>query len=181
MSLRILAACTLLSMTFLAGCGGSDPVTPAQHGHNHEGETDAEHAAHADPHDVPLTDSEISKLREDTATWKSAVEHIQKFRDTIKTETTNGTPAKAHRSLDLAEVVLEALPETAQSSGVAKDDWQTVGESTQAIRDAFNRVHERIDAGESPKYEDEAEAVDSAVAKLAAIKAGESNASEPAK
>lgn len=125
---------------------------------------------HADPHDVPLTEEEIAKLKEDTATYQAAIEHIQSYRDVIKKETTGGEPAKAHRSLDLLDYVLQWLPEIAQSSNIPKDDWAAVGENAQKIRDLLNKVHENIDAGKAPEYETASDEIDAAVQVLAGLK-----------
>ena len=162
----------VMCLGFLVGCGQSQPTDDNATANNQSNETPGEHA---DPNDVPPTEAEIDKLREDTASWTAAVEHIQKYRDTIKVETTGGTPAKAHRALDLLDSVLQWLPEIAQNSNVPKDDWQSIGESSQKLRDAFNVVHANIDDGKAPGYEAVAAEIDAAVEVLAAIKAGESS------
>ena len=128
--------------------------------------------------DVPLTEREIDKLREDTANWTAAVEHISKYRDTIKMETTSGTPAHAHRALDFLDYVLQWLPEIAQKSNVPKDHWQTIGENSQTLRDAFDTIHTHIDNGTSPSYEAVAAEIDAAVESLAAIPGGASSETE---
>ena len=169
---RTLQLLTVVCLGLIVGCGQSQPTDNNATADNQSNETPGEHA---DPHDVPLTDAEIDKLREDTALWAAAVEHIQKYRDTIKTETTGGTPAKAHRALDLLDHVLQGLPEIAQNSNVPKDDWQSIGENSQKLRDAFNVVHANIDDGKAPGYEAVAAEIDAAVEVLAAIEAGESS------
>ena len=154
----------------IVGCARPEPTENNGEAKKQTNETPGEHA---DPHDVPLTEAEIEKLKKDTAHWTAAVEHIQAYRDTIKKETAGGTPAKAHRSLDLLDYVLQWLPEIAQNSNVPKDDWQTIGENSQTLRDLFNKVHTNIDAGEAPNYETVADEIDAAIEELAAIKAGE--------
>ena len=169
---RTLQLLTVVCLGFSVGCGQPQPTDDNATANNQSNETPGEHA---DPHDVPLTDAEIDKLREDTASWTAAVEHIQKYRDTIKTETTGGTPAKAHRALDLLDYVLQWLPEIAQNSNVPKDDWQAIGENSQTLRDGLNSVHFNIDAGKAPDYDSVAAEIDAAVEALAAIEAGESS------
>ena len=171
---RTLQLFALACLGFVAGCGRSQPTAnPTADNPSNELPTE-----HADPHDIPLTDAEIDKLRGDTATWGAAVEHIQKYRDTIKTETTVGTPANAHRALDLLDHVIQWLPEIAQNSNVPKDDWQAIGENSQKLRDAFNSVHANIDDGKTPGYEAVAAEIDASVLALVAIKAGESGGTD---
>lgn len=128
---------------------------------------------HADPHDIPLTDEEIEELKKDTSTWTAAIDRIEKYRNTIQTETTDGTPAKAHRSLDLLDYVLKWLPEIAQKNNVSKDHWETIGKNAQILRDSFDKVHANIDAGKAPDYESAADAIAKAVDALTAIKVGD--------
>jgi len=172
MSTRILQVCAVVSIGLSVGCGQSQPASTGTAAPKQASKPPAEHA---DPHDIPLTEAEIDKLRQDTATWAVAIEHIQKYRNTIKTETTGGTPAKAHRSLDLLDYVLQWLPEIAQSSNLPKESWQSIGENAQKLRDAFNSVHTNIDEGKPPGYESVATEIDAMVETLAAIKAGESS------
>ena len=165
---RPLQLIALACLAFLVGCGQPKPVDDNAATNK---PTNATHSEHSLSHDVPLTEDEIKKLYEDTASWTAAVEHIQKFRDTIKTETTGGTPAKAHRALDLLDHVLKRLPEIAQNSNVPKDARKFIGESSEKLRDAFNSVHANIDDGKAPDYESVAAEIDAAVEALAAIKA----------
>jgi hypothetical protein len=165
---RTLQLFALACLVFLVGCGQSKSTDNNGTANKQTNKTPGEHA---DPHDIPLTEDEIKKLHEDTASWAAAVEHIKKFRDTIKTETTGGTPAKAHRALDLLDHVLKRLTEIAQNSNVPTDDRNFIGESSGKLRDAFNSVHENIDAGKAPDYESVAAEIDEAVEALAAIKA----------
>jgi hypothetical protein len=140
------------------GCGGSNssptpaPVPSTDTSTPTVSETAATPDEHADPHDVPMTEAEIEQLKQETATYPAAVEQLKSFRETIQTETTGGEPAKAHRSLDKADLVLQWLPEIAQNSNVAKESWETVGENAQKVRDAFGKVHANIDAGTAPDY-----------------------------
>lgn len=166
---RIFQCLAVACLGFVVGCGQSQPVdnSAAKSPSNRSPAEDAD-----DPHNIPLTDAEIEQLREDTGSWTAAVEHIQKYRDTIKTEAMGDTPAKAHRSLDLLDYVLQWMPEIAQNNNVPKNNWQTIGESSQKLRDLFNQVHANIDAGQAPDYESVDADIEAAVEALAAIKPG---------
>lgn len=158
-------AVAFVAMGLMVGCSQNEqantdadaPGEPAQDG------------APADPHDVPLTEEEIAQLKQDTARYEDAIEHIQQYQATIQQETTSGEPAKAHRALDNLDVVLERLPEAARDSGVPKEKWQEVNETAQKLRDLFNQVHANIDAGTDPNYEAVADEIDQGVGTLAAI------------
>lgn len=123
-----------------------------------------------DPHDVPMTDAEKKQLKEEVATYDKALAHIKEFRDTIKKETTEGTPAKAHRALDKLDLVLEWLGEIAKTSNVPKDQWGTIGSNAQKLRELFNKVHANIDAGKAPDYEAVGADIDTSVSALEAVK-----------
>lgn len=163
---------TTAGLAMFVGCnGGGDDVTttdtppPA-------GEASDESATpdeHADPHDIPPTEEEIQTLRDKVSTYDAAVQQIQDYRDTIREETTAGEPAKAHRSLDMLDYVLQWLPEIAQDSNVPREQWETIGENAQTLRDLFNEVHARIDAGEDPDYAAVGDQVEQAIDELAAI------------
>jgi len=125
---------------------------------------------HPHNHDVPLTSAEIDKLKADTAKYADAIEHIEKYLATIKTETTGGEPEKAHRSLDNLDVVLKRLGEAAAGSGVPKEQLQMVSEAAQNLQDAFNKIHANIDDGKASDYESQAEAIDTNLKTLKEIK-----------
>lgn len=171
---------TATGLALLAGCGGGGSesttgtadTTTAGAGDTSAGET----SAHVDPNDIPPTEAEIQALRDQLSTWDAAIAQIQEYRDTIRDETTAGTPAKAHRSLDMLDYVLQWLPEIAQSSNVPREQWETIGTNAQTLRDLFNQVHAHIDAGEDPDYGAVSDQIDEAVDALAAI---EGQAAEP--
>ena len=175
MTTRFLASTFLLCFVSVGGCGPTQSGDPGATGD----QADVASAATADPHDIPLTDEEINQLRDATVMWAAALERIQEFAATIKLETTSGTPAKAHRALDLVDYVLQWLPDIAQTSKVPKDHWQAIGENTQALRDAFNVLHANIDAGKEPGYETVAAEIKVAVETLAAIKSVTTEATLP--
>lgn len=156
----------LVTLGLLTGCGQSDSDTTAVGDQASENEPTEE--AH-DPHDVPLSEAEITKLKEETANYDDAVARIKEFQGTIQKETTGGEPAKAHRALDNLDVVLERLPEAAQESGVPKEKWQEVNETAQKLRDLFNQVHANIDAGKAPDYAAVADEIDQGISSLASI------------
>jgi hypothetical protein len=162
----ILAAA--VSTGLVIGCGKNGEDDPAPAGTGTQG-TAGENGAAADPHDVPLTEEEIAQLKADTARYEDALDRIRHYQETIERETTGGEPAKAHRALDNLDVVLERLPEAAQESGVPRAKWQEVNETAQKLRDLFNEVHARIDAGEAPDYAAVADEVDRGIETLAAI------------
>lgn len=176
MTTRFLASSFLLCFVSVSGCGPTQPGDSDATGEQAVGES----AALVDPHDTPLTEGEISQLRDETVMWAAALERIQEFAATIELETTSGTPAKAHRALDLVDYVLQWLPDIAQTSKVPKDHWQAIGENTQALRDAFNVLHANIDAGKEPGYEAVAADIKVALETLAAIKSATIESAPPA-
>lgn len=161
-SLPTLLIVSVASLGLLAGCGKKTD----------EKKTDdtKKNGKHADPHDVPMTQEEKDQLKKDVATYDKALTHIKQFRDTIKKETTDGVPEKAHRPLDKLDLVLEWLPEIAQKSNVPKDQWEAVGSNAQKLRELFNKVHANIDAGEAPNYDAVAEGIEKSVTALESVK-----------
>lgn len=123
----------------------------------------------ADHHDHPLTEEEIAELRQETAEYETAIEHIQQYQQTIQQKTTAGNPAEAHRALDNLDIVLRQLPEAARDSGVPRGQWQEVNETAQELQDLFNQIHAKIDAGEDPDYTSVAAEIDQRITALAAI------------
>ena len=165
MTTRFIASAFLLCCLCSGGCGAKQPDDAGAA----VDQADVAATVPADPHDTPLTDEEINQLRNETVMWSAALERIQEFAATIKLETTSGTPAKAHRALDLVDHLLQWLPDIAQTSKIPKDHWQSIGENTQALRDAFNVLHANIDAGKDPGHDAVAAEIQGAVEALAAI------------
>ena len=165
---RLIAGCLLILLAAFVGCGPSTaPENTAPEN------TTANSSPAVDLHDTPLTDDEIQQLHDNTSTWQTAVEHVQSFRDEIEKETTSGTPAKAHRALDLLDHVLKRLPEVAESSQIPKDAWQAISESGQSLREAFNQIHANIDDGKSPDFAKYADQINEAIQKLTSVSAPE--------
>ena len=159
----------IVSLALIAGCNNNTPEPAADETPSTTATSTP--AEHADPHDVPMTEEEIAQLKKETETWDASIERIQSLKETIEKETTEGEAAKAHRALDQLDVVLESLPEAAQKSNVPKEQWQTVGEAAQKLRDNFNKVHANIDAGQAPDYAAVAGEIDTAISQLTAINA----------
>lgn len=159
------AAVAFVALGLMIGCGQNEQANTRDDAPGEQ----ADGEAAPDPHDVPLTEEEIAQLKQDTARYEDAIEHIQQYQATIQHETTAGEPAKAHRALDNLDVVLERLPEAARDSGVPKEKWQEVNETAQKLRDLFNQVHTNIDAGEAPNYEAVEDEIERGVGALAAI------------
>lgn len=139
--LSVLLIASVAALGVIAGCGQKSDTGKTDGKSPQAGTPDKQ----ADPHDIPLTDDEKKQLRQDVASFDKALAHIKQFRDTIKKETTEGVPAKSHRSLDKLDLVLEWLPEIAQKGNVPKDQWQTIGSNAQKLRELFNKVHQNID------------------------------------
>lgn len=175
---RLTTSLSLLALGagLLIGCAQETP--PVNETAKSEKQTPDQPGVAHDPHDVPLTDEEKEQLRQETATYAAAVQHIQSFRDTVRQETTEGEPAYAHRALDKLDLVLERLPEVAAESGVPRDQWETVTTASQQLRDLFNQVHANIDEGKTPDYEAVSDEIDQNVEKLAAIETEPANTKE---
>lgn len=160
-------AFAIVAIGLIVGCGRTEQAdTKATMSREQDESSDA-----YDPHDMPLTAEEIAQLKEETAQYEDAIEHIQQYQRTIQQETTQGKPAKGHRALDNLDVVLERLPAAARDSGVPREKWQEVNETAQKLRDLFNQVHANIDAGTDPNYDAVAAEIEQGIETLAAIEA----------
>jgi hypothetical protein len=155
----------LLSVALIVGCGDAktDKTTA---GKTDPGKTVSGGKTEHDPEDKPLTDQEKQTLKAGIKDYKDAVAKIKSYRDTIRKETTEGRPARAHRSLDELDLVLEWLPEFAEKSGVPEAKLADVTKSAQRLRDAFNKVHAQIGAGEKPDYPAVADTIESEIKTL---------------
>jgi hypothetical protein len=136
---------------FVLGCG--DAQTDKTNGGKTAGaKTTGGKTAEGDPEDKPLTDAEKQALKASIKDYQDALAKIKAYRDTIQKETTTGRPALAHRPLDELALVLEWLPEFAKKSGVPEAKLEDLTKSAQKLNDAFDKVHQKIDAGEKPDY-----------------------------
>lgn len=127
-------------------------------------------AAKVNHHDVPMTDAEKKELREKVGSYAKAVAYILKCRDTIKKETTDGEPEKAHRSLDELDIVLKDLPKIAGDDKVDSKHSEDIGVHSQKLVEAFNKIHNNIDNKKAPDYESVADDIEKSIKVLSAIK-----------
>jgi len=124
------------------------------------------------PHDVPITEEQQTELRDRTAKFADAVTTIKQFRAEVEQETAAGIPEKpykAHQALDMADLVLQWLPEIARNSGVLKEHWEAVNTSANDLRTLFEQVHQNIDNKQDPNFAAVAEEIDRKLAGLEAI------------
>lgn len=147
------------SLSGLVGCGGSTPEATAPPAGSTPGSA-AETAT--DPDDVPITEADVARPED----YPEALTRIEGYRDTIRDEIAAGRPTKAHRALDELDIVLNWLPEIARDSGVPKEHWEAVNTTAQEIRELFNQVHSRIDAGQDPDYGAVSGSIDQAIGSL---------------
>jgi hypothetical protein len=143
-----------LVAVILAGCGGPEAKPVAA--------PPATAPAQADPDDVPITEADVQR----PAGYGEALARIEGYRDTIRDEIAAGRPTKAHRALDELDIVLNWLPAIARDSGVPKDRWEAVNTTAQQVRDLFNQVHSRIDAGQAPNFAAIGDDVEKSIAEL---------------
>lgn len=124
------------------------------------------------PHDIPITEEQKNELRDRTAKFADAVATIKQFRGEVEQETAAGIPEnphKAHQALDMADLVLQWLPEIARNSGVLKEHWEAVNTSANDLRMLFEQVHQNIDNKQDPNFAAVAEEIDEKLAGLEAI------------
>ena len=153
-----------------AGCGSTD-----QKATGGGGDAVADGNDDYNPHDVPITEEQKTRLRDQTAKFSDAVATIRQFRNEVEQETAGGIPEnpyKAHQALDRADLVLRRLPEIARNSGVAKDHWEAVNTSANELRTLFEQVHQNVDNKKDPNFAAVADAIDQEVAGLEEIAGG---------
>ena len=124
------------------------------------------------PHDVPVTEEQKTKLKEETAKLSGAVAKIKEFRNATEEETKGGIPEnpyKAHQALDQADLVLQWLPQIARDSGVPKEHWEEVNTTANDLRTLFEKVHQNIDDQKHPDFASVAQAIDQKIARLEEI------------
>jgi len=168
-SFAVLFAAAVVSLGLLMGCGlqgqtGSDQeAAPADGGPG---------AGAVDPHDVPITEEQKQRLREETAKFADAVAKIKQLRDAVQRETQDGlpeSPFEAHQALDKADIVVQWLPEIARDSGVAKERWEAVNTAANELRELFDTVHQNIDNKVDPDFASVQQAMDEKIAALEAV------------
>ncbi len=161
----------LLSLAFAVGCGDDKTGKTTVGKTDDKTKTGGKTPQH-DPEDKPLTDAEKRDLKAGIQDYQNAVARIKAYRDTIRKETTTGKPSHAHRSLDELDLVLEWLPEFAEKSGMTEGKLADVTKSAQSLRTAFNKVHDKIDAGEKPDYPAVSDSIEADLKTLEGITAG---------
>jgi hypothetical protein len=169
-SFVVLLGVTVVSLGFVIGCGQQNQAGSDQNAVQLA--NDGDQADEVDPHDVPLTEEQKLRLREETAKFADAVARIKKFRDTVQKETKGGLPEnpfEAHQALDRADLVVQWLPEIARDSDVAKEHWETVTTAANELREAFDKVHQNIDNKTDPDYGSVEQQMDAKIAALEAI------------
>jgi outer membrane murein-binding lipoprotein Lpp len=165
MKIRINLALTALVLTSLvcAGCGDSKKKTVSKSTERTAKDGDKEAL---DPHDVPMTEADVDKLKGEVKSYETAVARIKSYRDTIRDKVAADKPTEAHRALDELDLILGWLPQIAKDSGVPRESWEDVSTSAQTLRDSFNEVHAAIDEKKDPDYNAVSDKIDAAVTKL---------------
>lgn len=156
------------------GCGES--VQPSAQRAALPPSESAESADHL--HDVPPTEEEINQLKAKTAEYGRAIQQVKSYRDQIAQATTIGKPSEAHYALDRLELVLEWLPGIARDSDLPRARWEEINTTAQSLRGLFDKVHEKIDAGEEPGYAGVADEIDRLIQRLTSLQSEAANASE---
>jgi hypothetical protein len=166
----VLMSAAVFSLGLMIGCGPQDETSGDQQATGSGGgDPDGEAV---DPHDVPITDEQKQKLREETATLADAVAKVKELRDAVKRETQGGIPEnpfEAHQALDKADIVTQWLPKIAQDSGVAKEHWETITPAANELRELFDTVHLNIDNKVDPDFASVEQQMDARIAELEAI------------
>lgn len=145
------------------GCQQEQPAPPAKDA----GTSEATSAV--DPHDIPLTESEIEALKTGLVSYQDALAKVKFYRDAIRDAIAAGNPLEAHRPLDELDIVLEYLPTLAREKQIPKSEWETINTAAQRIRELFNQVHTQIDAGDQPDYQAVADEVNSHITALEGV------------
>ena len=172
----LLLSVNIVAMTLSIGCTQTAPE-PAGGGEAPAAQADTD----LDPHDVPITEDQKAELRDQTAKFTAAVTTIAQFRGEIEKETAAGIPAnplKAHQALDKADLVLQWLPEIARQSDVAKEHWEAITTSANALRALFDQVHLNIDNRQNPDFAAVAGEIDENLAGLKEIAAAQPSDAE---
>lgn len=158
---------SMVAIALAVGCTQAVPE-PAGGGESPAAQADTDY----DPHDAPITEEQKAALRDQTAQFADAVATIKQFRDEIEKETAAGIPEnpfQAHQALDKVDLVLQWLPEIARQSGVAKEHWEMINTSANALRTLFEQIHQNIDSQQNPDVAAVAGAIDEKLAGLTGI------------
>ena len=133
-------------------------------GKSYTGQWTAGHA-HG-PDDVLITATDVKRPED----YADAVARIKSYRDSIRDEIAAGRPAKAHRPMDELTFVLEWLPEIAADSNISKQKQAEIKNAVVALRNSFDKVHAKIDAGNDANYKSIAADVEREINVLEAAK-----------
>lgn len=150
----------LIGLLTIAGC--EQPEIPLSTGNADVAEATPE----VNPHDVPLTAAEIESLKISLTSYEDALAKINGYRDAIRDAIARGKNSEAHRPLDELDIVLGHLPNVARETNIPKSEWETINLSAQSVREMFNQVHARVDAGQEPDFEAVSEEINTQIAVL---------------
>ena len=168
-ALVIVAVAACLALTI--GCGQPQQDQPAAGGSAPTADAGQDDY---NPHDVPVTEEQKAGLRDQTAKFADAAAKVKELRNTVEQETNDGIPEnpyKAHQALDMADLLLQWLPEIARNSEVPKDKWEAINTSANDLRTLFEQVHQNIDDKKNPDFAAVAGQIDEEIAGLEAIAA----------
>jgi hypothetical protein len=135
--MRILAC--KIGVVILVAAGGCEWSASRTAGWTRSTDKDAH-----DPDDVPITEADVDM----PADFDAAVKRLAEYARQIKTAIKGGTPTKAHRPLDEADIVIGKIMDIARASGVPKREWEEINLARRAVREQQDRLHSAIDAGE---------------------------------
>jgi hypothetical protein len=139
----------------LVGCGGAQTTAPNSPADRH----DHDHKTHADGHAHPES-------------FAAAVTEVEQCRAEIKTAFASDDLAKADGPLHEIGHLLKKLPELAAKEPLSETDQQQVKQAVDSLMDSFAELDERVHSGgrAGKSYDDVANDIDKAIAKVNAIK-----------
>src|SRR4051812_9848934 len=98
------AAATLAVLVLVSGCGDTNPQ-PASTPASPAPAPQVGGTAPSDSDDVAITEADVKRPTD----FADAVTRIKGYRDSIRDEIAAGRPTKAHRALDVLDIVLNWL------------------------------------------------------------------------
>lgn len=149
----MLRNCLFIALVFGLGCGKSTapPATPH---------------SEADPQEEAITEADFDFPEN----YAAAITQIKGYRGAIQAAVDQGQPANAHRPLDELDIVLDKLPSIAKASKIPIEQWETINLTARELRNLFNQVHAAIDEHRPPDFQDVAQPINEAIAKLEQVK-----------
>ena len=169
-SLFVLPSVTVFFLGLMIGCGPHDPSGGPQDAI--QSDRDGQQPASIDPHDAPITEEQKQQLRKETAKFVDAVAKVSALRNIVEHETRNGLPENpfaVHQALDLADLVVQWLPEIARDSNVPKEHWERVTTSANELREFFDKVHLNVDNKADPDFASVKQPMDVRIGELQSI------------